>query len=301
MKKAKSVILLFLCAIIWGTSFVAQVNSRGLTPFAYTGFKYLLGFMSLIPVVLIFEKGKMSREQRTQTIKAGIVSGVFLTIAANFQQFGIYYETPAGTAGFLTGLYTVLVPVFALIIFKKKTSVTTWIGVFLAVIGLYMLCIKKETGFTFTWGNVLVTIGTVFWALHIISIDHFSKSVENPLKYSFVQFATCAVLTMTCALLFEKINMSDVISTKTEILYGGILSVGVAFTLQTIGQRGIDPALSAIIMSTESVFSVIGGAVLLHEKLDFPYGYLGCIIMFMAIILSQVDKNFFKKFRFSKK
>lgn len=301
MKKAKSVILLFLCAIIWGTSFVAQVNSRGLTPFTYTAFKYLLGVLTLIPIVLIFEKGKVSHEQRNETIKAGIVSGVFLTVAANFQQIGIYYGTPAGTAGFLTGLYTVLVPIFALIIFKKKTSVTTWIGVFLAVIGLYMLCIKKETGFTFTWGNLLVTIGTVFWALHIISIDHFSKTVENPIRYSFVQFLTCAVLTMICALLFEEINISDVISTKTEILYGGILSVGVAFTLQTIGQRGIDPALSAIIMSTESVFSVIGGAILLHERLDFPYGYFGCAIMFMAIILSQVDKNFFKKLRITKK
>lgn len=288
MKKAKSVCLLVLCAMIWGTSFVAQVSSRGLSPFTYNAIKYLIGALSLVPVFLIFERQKTEKSQLIKTIKGGIVSGLFLCLASNLQQLGIYYGTQAGKAGFLTGLYTVIVPFLALIIFKKKTTVLTWIGAFVAVAGLYMLCMTNTKGFDFRFNDLLVVIGALFWASHIVSVDYFTDKGVSALRYSFVQFAVCGILTFIIALIFEDMNMTDILATKVEILYGGIMSVGVAFTLQILGQRNVEPALSAIVLSTESVFSVIGGAIILKERFAFPYGYLGCVLIFAAIIMSQI-------------
>lgn len=288
MKKAGSTVILFICAIIWGTSFVAQVSSRELAPLSYNGLKYLLGAISLIPVIFIFEKGNIKKEKLDITVKGGILSGIILCVASNLQQIGIYYGTQAGKAGFFTGLYIIIVPVFAFIFLKKKTTPFSLVGAVLAIAGLYMLLMTDIKSFSAEFSDLLVILGAFFWALHIVAIDYFTGKGVNSLVYSAIQFASCAVITVICALVCEKIRMQDVFATKIEILYGGIMSVGVAYTLQVIGQKRVDPSVGAIILSTESVFSVIAGMLILNERLVFPYGYIGCIIMFAAIIISQI-------------
>lgn len=289
MKKTKSVIVLFLCAFIWGLSFVAQVRSRSMTPFAYNGIRYFLGAATVTAVSFIFDRKKQSDERRKATLVGGIITGFVLATAANLQQIGIFLGTQAGKAGFFTGLYTVLVPILALIIFRKKTNLFTWAGVLLAAAGLYMLCMTDSFSMKLSFPDVLVLLSALFWALHIITIDHFTQKGVSALKYSAVQFFTCAFVSTAFALIFEDINFADVWETRLEILYGGFLTVGAGFTLQTIGQKGVEPALSAIIMSTESVFSVVCGAIILKERLPFPSGYLGCIAMFAAIVISQIE------------
>lgn len=291
----KSIALLLLCAIIWGSSFVAQVKSRSMTPFAYNGTRYILGTLTVAIVALIFERKNKDHEKLKITLKGGIISGTVLFIASNLQQLGIYYGTQAGKAGFFTGIYTVLVPIMAFAFFRKRTNYLTWIGVAFAVAGLYMLCMTNEKTLSFSFADALVLIGALFWSLHIITIDYFTEKGVSPLKYSTTQFFTCAVLSLACAFIFEDVSFADAWATKAEILYGGILSVGVAYTLQILGQRGVEPTLSAIILSTESVFSVIGGALILREHLAFPFGYLGCAAMFAAIVISQLQPKNIKK------
>lgn len=291
----KSIVILFSCAFIWGTAFVAQVKSRSMTPFAYNGIRYVLGALTVGIATLIFERKGESRDNLSMTLKGGALTGIILFIAANLQQLGIYYGTQAGKAGFFTGVYTVLVPIMAFVFFRKRTSVLTWIGVAFAVVGLYMLCMTDGNSLSFTFSDALILAGALFWSLHIIVIDHFTEKGVSPLKYSTTQFLVCAVLSLACALIFEDVSFADAWATKIEILYGGVLSVGVAYTLQILGQRGVEPTFSAIILSTESVFSVIGGALILHERLAFPYGYLGCVAMFAAIIISQLEPKNNKK------
>ena len=288
MKKTTSALMLLLCALIWGTSFVAQVKSRSMTPFAYNGIKYALGALTVIVIALIFNRKKSDYDRKT-TLKGGIVTGIVLAIASNLQQMGIYLGTQAGKAGFFTGIYTVMVPILALFFFKKKTGYLTWTGVLLAVGGLYMLCMTEDNSPGFAFSDMLVLSGAFFWALHIISIDFFTSKGVNALRFSITQFITCAFLSLVAAFVFEDVNVADILSTKTEIIYGGVMSVGIAFTLQVIGQKGVEPALCAILLSTESLFSVLGGAVILKEKLAFPFGYLGCAAMFVAIVISQIE------------
>lgn len=293
--KTKSVILLFLCAFIWGLSFVAQVKSRSMTPFAYNGIRYFLGASSVAVIAYIFQRKNKEEHDRKTTFVGGVITGCVLFVAANLQQIGIYLGTQAGKAGFFTGLYTVLVPILALIIFRKKTNGFTWVGVIFAAVGLYMLCMTDGMTMKMSFPDVLVLLSALFWALHIITIDRFTEKGVSALWYSATQFFTCAVLSLLFALIFEGISFSAAWETRLEILYGGFLTVGAGFTLQTIGQKGVEPALSAIIMSSESVFSVICGAIILKERLAFPFGYLGCAAMFAAIVISQIEPKQLKK------
>lgn len=283
--KAKSTILLFMTAIIWGFAFVAQrVGAEFVGAFTFNGVRFLLGSASLIPVILLFEREKFDKKKLTKTLLVGLGAGLILFIASTLQQLGIEWTGSAGKAGFLTGLYIVLVPMIRFL-FGKKTSILTFIGAIFALAGLFLLCMSGDK-LSFTKGDIVLIIGAVFWALHILVIDKFVNDI-SPLKFSMTQFFVCGAVSIICALFTEDISFSAIQSAGIPILYGGLMSVGVAYTCQTLGQKNADPTFASIVFSTESVFSAIGGAIILHEIMS-GRGYLGCVLIFIGIVLSQL-------------
>lgn len=285
-KKVKSTILLFLTAIIWGFAFVAQrVGAEYVGAFTFNGIRFLLGTISLIPVILIFEKEKFNKEKFKRTLVTGLLAGIVLFIASTLQQFGVEITGSAGKAGFLTGLYIVLVPLIRFVM-GKKTSVLTFFGAIFAVVGLFFLCMTGDE-ISFGIGDIVLIIGAFFWAGHILVVDKFVNAV-SPLKFSMTQFFVCGFLSMIFALFTEKIEFTAIQSAGIPILYGGLMSVGVAYTCQILGQKDSDPTFASIVFSTESVFSAIGGAIILHEIMS-GRGYLGCVLIFIGIVLSQLD------------
>ena len=290
--KIKSTILLFLTAIIWGFAFVAQrVGAEFVGAFTFNGIRFLLGFLSLIPVILIFEKDKFNLESLKKTLLPGLLAGIVLFIASTLQQYGVEITQSAGKAGFLTGLYTVLVPLIRFVM-GKKTSAFTFLGAIFALAGLFFLCMTGSD-ISFGLGDIVLIIGAFFWAGHILVVDKHVNNI-SPLKFSLVQFFVCGVLSIIFALILENINLAAVKSAGIPILYGGLMSVGVAYTCQILGQRDADPTFASIVFSTESVFSAIGGAIILNEVMS-GRGYLGCVLIFIGIVLSQLNTNLFKK------
>lgn len=287
MKKAKSVILLFLTAIIWGLAFVAQrVGAEYVGTFTFNGIRFLLGAISLLPVIFFFEKlskDTYNKEKIKKTAIVGLLAGIILFTASTLQQAGIDITKSAGKAGFITGLYMVIVP-FIGIFMHKKTSVYTWLGALCAVLGLYLLCVTENSGIGY--GDFVLLAGSVFWAFHIIIIDSFVEDIY-PLRFAAIQFLVCGLISIICALCFEKIEFSAIKSALVPILYGGFMSVGVAYTCQILGQKDADPAFASVILCTESVFAAIGEAIILGTTLSLR-GYLGCVVMFAGIILSQI-------------
>jgi drug/metabolite transporter (DMT)-like permease len=292
-KEVKSVFILLLTAAIWGFAFVAQrVGMQHVGAFTFNGVRFALGSISLLPVIYFFnrknkEQNKEEADLKT-TMKSGIIAGSVLFIAASLQQIGLIYTT-AGKAGFITSLYIVLVPIIG-IFFKQKTHRKTWIGALTAAIGLYFLSINES--FTIEFGDLLEIIGAVFWACHILLIDKFVKNVDA-IKLSSIQFATCAVFSMITAFITEDVNVAGISSALVPILYGGIMSAGVAYTLQAVGQKYAKPSHAAIALSMESVFAAIGGIVLLAERMS-TRGYLGCALMLLGMLIAQ-SENFGKE------
>lgn len=283
--KPKSIILLFLTAIIWGFAFVAQkVGAQYVGAFTYNGVRFILGTLSLFPVIMLFEKEKVSKEKFRKTLFAGLIAGVVLFTASTLQQYGVEITNSAGKSGFITGLYTVFVPIVAFVFMKKKTTILTWLGAIFAVVGLYLLCMTGEEKVGL--GDLVLLGGTVFWTLHIIVIDKFVSEI-SPLRFAQIQFAVCAVLSVVCALIFEDISFAGIKDALIPILYGGIMSVGVAYTCQILGQKDADPTFSAIVLSTESVFAAIGGVLLQNETMTAS-AYVGCVLIFIGIVLSQL-------------
>lgn len=293
--KIKSTVLLFLTAIIWGFAFVAQrVGADYVGTFTFNGIRFLLGSFSLIPVILIFEREQYDKQKMLKTFAVSVAAGTILFIAASLQQYGVVLTGSAGKAGFLTGLYTVLVPVIRFLM-GKKTDILTFVGAFFAVGGLFLLCMTGDK-LTFGKGDIVLIIGAVFWALHILIIDKFVNEI-SPLKFSMLQFFVCGLISMIIAVFTENIEFTAVKSALVPILYGGLMSVGVAYTCQILGQKDADPTFASIVFSTESVFSAIGGAIILHEIMS-GRGYLGCVLIFIGIVLSQLNlKEICNKFR----
>lgn len=290
--KFKSTILLFLTAIIWGFAFVAQrVGAEFVGAFTFNGVRFMLGACSLIPVILLFEREKVDKKIIISNLVPGILAGVILFIASTLQQYGVEITQSAGKAGFLTGLYTVLVPLIRFLM-GKKTSVLTFIGAIFAVIGLFFLCMTGDE-ISFGMGDIVLIIGAFFWAGHILVVDKFVHKT-SPLKFSFFQFIVCGALSLIFALALEDIQFEAIKSAGVPILYGGIMSVGVAYTCQILGQKNSDPTFASIVFSTESVFSAIGGALLLNEIMN-GRGYLGCVLIFIGIVLSQLNMTDIKK------
>lgn len=291
-QELKSSMILLITAAIWGFAFVAQrVGSKYIGPFTFNGVRFFLGSISLIPLIIYSDKKEKNIKSNTNGWQAAILSGIMLGcvlfLAASLQQIGLVYTT-AGKAGFITGFYIVLVPIFGILL-KHHIGVSTWLGVVLAMLGLYLLSVTNE--FTIGMGDLFEIAGAVFWAIHILLIDHYTKKA-NVFKLSFVQFFTCAILSMIISLSFEKTTIKGLNMALIPILYGGICSVGIAYTLQAIGQKHSKPSHAAIILSMESFFAAIGGVIILHENLGLR-GYLGCALMLSGMILSQVQ-NFSK-------
>ena len=300
-KDITSSLLLLLTAAIWGFAFVAQkVGGAYVGSFTFNGIRFLIGSASLIPVILLLDRSRAKSEGekslsaadaaalRKKTLAIGIGAGLILCIAANLQQVGIsgiagLPGTTAGKAGFITALYVVLVPVCG-IFMRQRVGKNVWLGMVLAITGIYLLSVTE--GFSIAFGDLIVLIGAFFWTAHILYIDKFVHDAD-PVKISALQFATAGVISLVIAVCTEPIVWEGILSAAPAILYGGVFSTGVAYTLQVVAQRDAKPALAAIILSMESVFSVIGGALLLNEQMT-ARGYLGCVLVFTALILAQV-------------
>lgn len=287
----KNALLLAFTAFIWGTAFVAQsVGMEYIGPFTFNGVRSIIGAFTLLPCILFQKKScrKIIEEgsSRKDLVVGGLLCGALLFVASSLQQIGIKY-TSAGKAGFITSCYIVIVPLIG--IFMKKTSGwKIWAAVVLALAGLYCLCITD--GFTVGKGDIFIFLCAMAFSAHILVIDFFSPRV-NGVVLSCIQFFVCGVASLPCMFVFETPDMVAIISAWMPILYAGVLSCGVAYTLQIIGQRNVNPTIASLILSLESCFSVLAGWVILHEKLSIKES-LGCVLMFVAIILAQLpDKK----------
>jgi drug/metabolite transporter (DMT)-like permease len=247
-----------------------------------------VGAVSAMPIASEKEKlASYSAQQcaryRRDTIVGGICCGAFLAAASIFQQMGVVYTT-AGKAGFITAMYMLLVPVINFVFFKKRNSAVVWLAVLLGVVGMYLLCMTE--GFSLGRGDTLVCICAVLFSGHILCCDHFVK-LGNPIRISAIQFASCTAISSVAALILEKPSLAKIVSAIIPILYCGIVSGGVGYTLQIVAQKFTDPTVASLLMSLESVFAVIAGAILLGERMT-PRELLGCVIMFAAIVLVQI-------------
>ena len=284
----KSNVLLLITAIIWGFAFVAQrAGMEYLGPFLFNAIRFVLGSASLIPLLIYNKKRKFKKEKllafnNKHYVYGSIIMGIVLFIASTFQQMGIVY-TDAGKAGFITGLYIILVPIFGLFV-GQSTSKVTWIGAVVAIAGLYFLSVTEN--FTIDIGDFLVLISAIFWAAQILIVGFLSVRVDS-IQLAFTQFLICSLLSFIAALFTEIINLTDIIDATIPILYAGLCSVGIAYTLQIVAQKTAHPANAAIIMSLESVFAVIGGWLVLSESIPLR-GLFGCGLMLLGMIISQL-------------
>lgn len=304
--------MLFTTAIIWGFAFVAQVlGGDHIPPFTFNGIRFLLGAVSLIPVYLIFEKEHelsppLRRQRHKHTCMAALCCGGFLFISSALQQYGTSLTRDPGKAGFITGLYTILTPIFYFLIFRKKSGLNVWLGCVLATVGLYLLCRKEGEAFSLGKGEWMLLIGSLFWAGHILAVDRFIDRV-SPLRFSSWQFCVTGLLAFVAGrFVSEEVTLTNLWDARWAIFFCGILSVGIAYTFQVLGQRRSDPTYAAIIFSTESIFAAVGGLLWnqiapLEKQVDqniTPLGYVGCLIIFAGIVLSQL--SFPKRKRLSK-
>jgi len=289
----RSDLMLLLTSIIWGFAFVAQLKGMNfIGPYLYNGIRFLIGSASLIPLIILLqkrvdlEKTPGSLPLKRQPLIPGLMSGSILFAGASLQQVGLQFTT-AGKAGFITGLYVVLVPLIGIFV-RKYTGKATWIGALLAATGLYFITITGR--FQMGRGDFLVLMSSFFFAAHVLTIDSFAKKY-NTLILSSIQFAVCGTLSLVVALRIEQIDFVATRSALLPILYGGIGSVGIAYTLQVVAQKHAPPSHSAILMSLESVFAVVGGIIFLNEGMTLR-GYLGCVFMLAGMFVSQWDVIF---------
>lgn len=284
----KSNILLLITAIIWGFAFVAQrAGMDHVGPFTFNAVRFALGGISLIPLLIINRKRNFNFQYLSDTknnhfIYGGIIAGIILFLGSTFQQTGLVYTT-AGKAGFITGLYIILVPVFGIFI-KNRTSSGTWAGAIIAVVGLYFLSVTDS--FSIAFGDLLVLVSGIFWAAHVLLIGKISPKTD-PIQLAFFQFIICSFLSLIAAVISETSTITNIYNASIPILYAGVCSVGIAYTLQVIAQREAHPAHAAIIMSLEAVFALIGGWLILNETIPIK-GLIGCALMLTGMIVSQL-------------
>jgi len=283
--------LLLLTSIIWGFAFVAQrMGMDHVGPFIFNGIRFALGALIILPFILLANRSsspvphpssRIPQTSHRYLIYGGIILGLTVFGGATLQQYGLVYTT-AGNAGFITGLYVVFVPILGL--FRKQfPHFTVWIAALLAVIGLYFLSVTES--FTLVFGDMLVLIGAVFWAAHVVIIGVMSPKV-NALKLALIQYLVCSILSLIVALAVETNTLDGIIQATIPILYGGILSVGIAYTLQVIAQKTAPPSHAAIILSLEAVFAAIGGWLVLNEHLG-NREILGCGLMLLGMLVAQ--------------
>lgn len=284
-KKTRSTILLVLTAAMWGCSFVAfAIGSSHLGALTYTAARFILGSLSMIPVVLLFERQKLSAEEKRATLKCGLLTGVLLAAASIAQQYGVALSGSAGVSGFITNLYTVFTPVVCFFLFKKNPGKFAWMGFGLALIGLYLLSGAK--GLAVGIGEIVLLVSALLWTAHLLSVDYAAKSAP-PLHATALAFCVAALLSIIAALFLEACTIQSLLDAKYAILFGGLISVGASYTCQALGQRDADPNFAALIYCLEPVFAAVGGALVLHEVMQVR-GYAGCLLILCGILLSRV-------------
>ncbi len=300
--KTKNAILLVVTAFIWGTAFVAQsVGMDYLGPFTFNGVRSLIGGIALLPCIWFLERingknetgkkdggeneAKSVPSGRKDLMAGGIACGMMLFGASSLQQIGIQYTT-AGKAGFITAFYIVIVPVLGIFL-RKKIGWKVWSAVAVALAGLYFLCITER--FTIGKGDILIFLCALVFSLHILVIDYFSPKVDG-VKMSCIQFFVCGIASLPFMFALETPKIEAMIAGWMPLLYAGVLSCGVAYTLQIIGQKNVNPAVASLILSLESCFSVLAGWVVLGERLSVRES-VGCVLMFAAIILAQMPEK----------
>ena len=294
-KKIFANIALFLTALIWGLSFVAQrAGMDYVGPFTFNAVRSIIGGFSLLPVISIVKliqedtrTKEVKHQQHVMLAKAGILCGIALFIAMTIQQYCMLFS-PAGKAGFITALYIIYVPLISMLFLGQKLSNNVKISVVIAVIGLYLLCFKEDTG-GFSYYDILLLIAAFFYGVHILVVNYFSDKV-NAVKTSCVQFFVVGLLSLPLMFLYETPTWSSIVACKTPILYAGILTCGVAYTLQIFGQKYTAPVIASLILCLESVFAVLGGAMILNETMTIKET-LGCVLMITAVILSEIKIN----------
>ena len=280
--------LLFLAAILWGFAFVAQrAGMRHVGPFIFNGVRFALGSASLLPLKLVNRRrrsiGSLPPTSRKTLIVGGGLAGAALFVGSSLQQVGIVYTT-AGKAGFITGLYVIIVPILGLF-WRQRPNIVTWGGAILATVGLYFLSITED--FTISTGDLLVLISAFFWAIHVHIIGRFSVKTD-PIKLASLQFLVCSVLSLIVAVFTVVITIQGLFNAVVPILYGGLVSVGIAYTLQVVAQQHARPTHAAIILSLETVFAALGGWIILSESLS-SRGLAGCALMLAGMLLSQIN------------
>lgn len=293
--RIRNSLLLLLTALIWGCAFVAQSTSaKYIGAFTMNGIRNIIGGMALLPVIKILGSQKEiaideKKKQDKMTYLGGVCCGIALATASMAQQMGIRYTT-VGKAGFITALYIIIVPVLGIFL-GKKINIKLVISIFLSVIGLYMLCMTES--FSLTKGDTLVLACALLFSFHILIIDYFSPKADG-IKMSCIQFFTAGVLCSIGMFIVEKPTIENIMAAAVPILYAGLMSSGVGYTLQIIGQKDLPPTLASLIMSMESVFSVLAGWVILGQSLSLKE-ISGCCLMFLAIILAQLPERMKKK------
>lgn len=280
--RTKYNLLLVFAAMIWGSAFVAQKSGGTIGGFTYNGIRTLLGGLVLIPIYFLLRKNK---EMKT-SIMGGIFCGLALFIASNLQQFGIN-NTSASKACFITSLYAIIVP-FLSIFLHKKIRPIVWVSVVISLAGLYLLNYSAE-GLSINIGDIQLMLCALAFAFQILIIDHYSDHVNGVLM-SATQFIVAGLLSIVCMFLFEKPQINDILASWWPIVYAGVFSCAIAYTLQIVGQRYVPPTEASLIFCLESVFSLLAGTIFLHERMK-AINYIGCLLIFIAVVLSQWPKK----------
>ena len=299
--QTKNSLLLLLCSFIWGTAFVAQSAGSGMGAYSFLAGRSWLAVLVLIPTMLMFDAvnrrrtgtdGRPKTEaEKKQLVVAGLVCGTFLFAASAAQQIGITINPSTAKAGFLTAMYVVLVPVFGLFL-GRKGSAQLWISMVVAVLGLYLLCMKNGfTGIESSDGILLSC--AVLFSFQIMAVDHFSPRMDG-VRLSLAEFLVVSVESTVAAFLFETPTAAEFAANALPILYCGVLSSGVAYTLQILGQRDLNPAIASLLMCLESVFSALGGWMLLHQNLSAREVF-GCVLIFAAVVLAQLPLEMLRR------
>lgn len=290
-EKIKCSLLLFLAALIWGTSFVTQ--SKGMDymgPFTFNGARSVMAAVVLFPLAMMRRKKSMAKEK--SLLAGGICCGLALAAASTFQQFGIQYTT-VGKAGFITTLYIIFVPIMGIFIGRKAPKIV-WIGAMLAAVGMYLLCMQESLHLS--KGDALVFICALLFSIHILVIDHFSPGVDG-VMLSCIQFSVCGVLCMICAFIFEHPTWEQLMGGILPLIYSGVFSGGIGYTLQILGQKGLNPTVAALLCSLESVVSALAGygayriGFLQEDQTLSGLQILGCGLVFLAVILVQLPMD----------
>ncbi|MEG1527984.1 MAG: DMT family transporter [Clostridia bacterium] len=290
--RLRSNIILLVTAFIWGTAFVAQKAGEGIGSFAFIAIRNLLAIVVMLPIMFILAKrrgekfnilGTNDPKGKKITLFAGVIVGLILFAGCALQQFGILNTDSVGKAGFITTLYIVLVPILGIFI-KKKVNWIVFISVAISSVGLYLLCIDGE--FKLSTGDLLLLGCALMFAIHILVVDHFVSSV-NTIHFAWLQYAVCAVLGFIAMFIFEKPDITLILQAYFPLLYAGVLSSAIGFTLQIVAQKNMNPTVASLIMCLESVFSVLGGYVVFGDILT-TRELIGCGMMFVAIILAQI-------------